>query len=299
MIASVETGTDVTAPAPAPGANNAGTALAPTASGIDELADLGIPVMSVLFPPPYQGSTPVAHARAELLTTTQLLALLNAGSPLLLIDTSGSAQTIAGALPVEDIGKDGSITDSFQLAVNDWLNETTGGDQSLPIVLFGAGLQDRSSYNAALRAGALGWKALWYRGGLEAWRANGLPLVDLDAPQAQEEPQTVTETDPGVADRFAFYDGIDFFGGDFDQVRVEEAAQCLQICLENTQCKAVTVNLSTRSKSGPNCFLKDGYERVEFYEEAVSGVFLAPTFDGVLTIDGVTVNPSDIIELGQ
>lgn len=33
------------------------------------------------------------------------------------------------------------------------------------------------SYNAALRARALGYlDVLWYRGGIEAWKAAGLPL---------------------------------------------------------------------------------------------------------------------------
>jgi rhodanese-related sulfurtransferase len=145
----------------------------------DELVDLGVPVMGALVPAPYQGPTPTEHARAELITTDQLAALIKSGARMLLVDTSGAAQTIGGARSVTDIGQDGSLADSHQMDVNAWLNGATGGDKNRPIVFFGRGLQDRSSYNAALRAGALGWNVSWYRGGLDAWVANGLPVFDV------------------------------------------------------------------------------------------------------------------------
>jgi hypothetical protein len=147
------------------------------ANAIDELADLGVPITSVLFPAPYKGPTPVNSTKAQVMTTAELTDALNKGTQMLLIDTSGQAETIPGAVTVVDAGKDGSLTDRFQSAVNDWLKQETASDAKMPIVFFGKGLQDRSSYNGALRAGALGWNAFWYRGGAEAWQSNGLPLV--------------------------------------------------------------------------------------------------------------------------
>lgn len=161
-------------PAPAPAG---GSGAAPAQPATDELADLGVPPTSLLFPAPYRGPTPNGHTRAEVLTTEGLAQLLNQGGRVLLIDTSGAGQTLPQALPVPDAGRDGSVTDSFQQALSGWLQEQTGGDAGMPIVFFGAGLQDRSSYNGALRAGHLGWKVYWYRGGIEAWTANGLPLA--------------------------------------------------------------------------------------------------------------------------
>lgn len=154
-----------------------GNQVQPTGSGIDELADLGVPPTNVLFPAPYRGPTPTAHTKAEILTTDDLAAAINGGTAMLLIDTSGANETIPGALAVGDAGKDGSITDRFQTAVDGFLQEEAKGDTNMPIVFFGAGLQDRSSYNGALRAGALGWNAYWYRGGIEAWQAKGLSLA--------------------------------------------------------------------------------------------------------------------------
>jgi rhodanese-related sulfurtransferase len=39
--------------------------------------------------------------------------------------------------------------------------------------------RDREDADAALRAGTLGWRAYWYRGGMEAWTANGLPTAPV------------------------------------------------------------------------------------------------------------------------
>ena len=173
MVSDIEEG-------PAKGSAPAAAGAAPApAGGTDssELADLGVPPTSLLFPAPYRGPTPNRHTVAEVLTTEGLAQMLNQGGRVLLIDTSGAQQTLPHALAVPDAGKDGSITDSFQQALGGWLNDQTGGDASVPVVFFGAGMQDRSSYNGALRAGHLGAKVYWYRGGIEAWVANGLPLA--------------------------------------------------------------------------------------------------------------------------
>ncbi|UXN74879.1 hypothetical protein N8D56_07720 [Devosia sp. A8/3-2] len=79
-----------------------------------------------------------------------------------------------------DAGKDGSLTDRFQSAVDGWLKEETASDAKMPVIFFGRDRQDRSSYNGALRAGAPGWNAFWYRGGIEARQSNGLPLAAVE-----------------------------------------------------------------------------------------------------------------------
>ncbi len=76
-------------------------------------------------------------------------------------------------------GRDGSVTDGFQQSPGAWLQEQTGGSPDVAIVYFGAGPMDRSSYNAAVRTGNLGYSQVhWYRGGRKAWVVNGLPLDD-------------------------------------------------------------------------------------------------------------------------
>ncbi len=184
MISDIEDGPSAAgnaAPTSAGGAAGGGTgggaSPAPAQPVSNELADLGVPPTSLLFPAPYRGPTPNSHTKAEVVTTEGLAQLLNQGGRVLLIDTSGASNTLPQALAVPDAGRDGSVTDSFQQALSSWLQEQTGGNGQVPIVFFGAGMQDRSSYNGALRAGQLGWKVYWYRGGIEAWVANGLPLA--------------------------------------------------------------------------------------------------------------------------
>ncbi len=144
---------------------------------LDETADYGVPPTNVLFPAPYRGPTPATHIRAETLTTAALVDLITSGTSVLLVDTRGGEDTLPEAFAVTDAGRDGSLTDGFQPRVDAWLTDETDGDKSVPIVFFGADMLDRSSYNAALRAGMLGWNAYWYRGGIEAWKAHDLPMA--------------------------------------------------------------------------------------------------------------------------
>ena len=178
MIADVELGDASTADTPQAESVPVKSEMMATAGALNELADYGVPATNVLFPAPYRGPTPAGHTRAQMLTTESMVDLVTSGDNWLLIDTSGGAETLPGAFAVTDAGRDGSLTDRFQGLVNDWLTDETGGDKSVPVIFFGSGMQDRSSYNAALRAGMGGWNAYWYRGGIEAWKANGLPMAD-------------------------------------------------------------------------------------------------------------------------
>ncbi|ALM86094.1 hypothetical protein ASB57_26875 [Bordetella sp. N] len=157
---------------------NAAPSRSPSASAgsVDEAKDFGVPAGLVLYPAPYKGPTPTRNLRAQVVTTAELASFLKSSDDVLLIDTSKLDQTIPGAIQVPDAGRDGSLTDSFQDQLLEWLGSKTKGDKKLPVVFFGTGINDRSSYNAALRTGAGGYKAYWYRGGQEAWAAAGLPL---------------------------------------------------------------------------------------------------------------------------
>lgn len=149
-------------------------------AAINELVDLGIPPTPVLFPAPYNGPTPVSNPRAQVITTGDLAGLLKGGG-VLLIDTRGAGETLPDALVASDAGQDGSVTDGFQDVFGGWLREQTRGNDQMALVFFGTGMNDRSAYNAALRAGSLGYaRVYWYRGGIEAWAANGQPLAAPD-----------------------------------------------------------------------------------------------------------------------
>ncbi|AGT08572.1 DUF4344 domain-containing metallopeptidase [Paracoccus aminophilus] len=148
---------------------------------LDELADSGVPQTPRLFASPYRGPTPVRNPYADTVTTLDFYKLLKENENLLILDIRASSpvKTLPLADMVPGIGADGSLSDSLQGRVSSFLDELTQGDKSRPIVVFGDGLQDRAAYNAALRIGSAGYKVSWYRGGLEAWTANDLPLSDV------------------------------------------------------------------------------------------------------------------------
>ncbi|HTO10396.1 MAG TPA: rhodanese-like domain-containing protein [Candidatus Binatia bacterium] len=55
----------------------------------------------------------------------------------------------------------------------------TRGDKNAPLAFFCLSAECWLSYNAALRARTLGYTAVsWYRGGVKAWEAAGLDLLD-------------------------------------------------------------------------------------------------------------------------
>lgn len=155
------------------------------AGGFDELQETGVPPTTLLFSAPYKGPTPASHPRAKVITTKDLVYLLKNEKNLLMIDTSGLRETVPDAYPLIDAGQDGSVTDQMQNAFDGWLHKKTGTEKehNVPLVFIGGSMNDRSSYNAALRAGTLGWPVYWYRGGIEAWVANGLPTVQVKASQ--------------------------------------------------------------------------------------------------------------------
>jgi rhodanese-related sulfurtransferase len=62
------------------------------------------------------------------------------------------------------------------------MRELTEGDFNRPIVAVGWNSERFDGRNLALRLTALGYtKVYWYRGGREAWEANGLPETRLEA----------------------------------------------------------------------------------------------------------------------
>ena len=133
-----------------------------------------------------------------------------------------------------------------------------------------------------------------------------LQAMQPEPPPSQETQVAVGDPQPSApqtgepqeksGERFAIYDGVDFYGADIDKIEVTDAMQCFEACIGNKQCLAVTVNVDPSIKRGPNCFLKDGWGRTEFYEHAISGAFLASGFDGVIQVGGSDVPPTTIIE---
>jgi len=150
----------------------------------DEERDWGVAPSQSLRRPPYTAPTPREIPGARVLRTSELKEILaGADRPLLIDVASGEGRvTIEGALWLAGAGRGANFIDPLQAELAQRLAELTAGDKGKPLVWFCVNPQCWLSYNAALRAVALGYsRVYWYRGGVEAWRAAGLPLARTGA----------------------------------------------------------------------------------------------------------------------
>lgn len=142
-----------------------------------ELQDFGVPATNQLHSGPMHGPTPTSIPGGRVITTPELVQMLQQGQPIMLIDVLGGPQLLPNSVSMPMLAQPGQpndqITQQFQYSVA----QATGGRNDVPMVFYCQGIQCWMSYNAALRAIAAGQRnVLWYRGGLEAWQAAGLPL---------------------------------------------------------------------------------------------------------------------------
>lgn len=163
-------------------------ALAQGGAFADEDRDWGIASTHQLRRPPYTAPTPNEIPGGRVVKTLELKAMLGNGAPPLLIDVaSGEGHvSIAGALWLPGTGHGTNFVDPLQALLAERLGRLSGGDKARALVFFCVSSQCWLSYNAALRAIALGYRrVVWYRGGLEAWRAAGLPLARVSRPAGE------------------------------------------------------------------------------------------------------------------
>lgn len=99
--------------------------------------------------------------------------------------------------------------------------------------------------------------------------------------------------------RLAVYEGLDFYGADLAQGHAENFVECSRACLGDGQCKAFTFNTSPKITTGPNCFLKGGYERLEAFEQALSGLRLGPSDGGAPNFQIGAIDPTVDLTNGQ
>jgi PQQ-dependent catabolism-associated CXXCW motif protein len=144
----------------------------------DETRDWGVAPADRLHLPPYHAPTPLQVPGAHTVQTRQLQALLAGPQVPVLIDVLSEPGhvTLAGAVWLSGAGLGTNFLDPVQSVLVPLLAQLTRGDKARPLVFFCAGPQCWLSYNAALRAVAAGYgRVYWYRGGVEAWTAAGLP----------------------------------------------------------------------------------------------------------------------------
>jgi PQQ-dependent catabolism-associated CXXCW motif protein len=160
----------------------------------DEERDWGVVPSTALKPAPYTAPTPIEIPGARSVRTDELKRLLAAETesarPLLFDVASGEGHvTLAGGLWWPGVGRGANFLDTIQGEVATRLEQVTGGKKTRPLAFYCVNSQCWLSYNASLRAVALGYtRVLWYRGGVEAWRAAGLPLGQVRQPWAAAVP---------------------------------------------------------------------------------------------------------------
>jgi PQQ-dependent catabolism-associated CXXCW motif protein len=146
----------------------------------DEDKDWGVAPTGYLHRPPYHAPTPREIPGAQVVTTLELRAMLAGPTPPLLIDVlSGEGHlTLAGANWIANAGRGTNFLDPVQSNLIRLLAQLTGNDKARPLVFFCLNSECWLSYNAALRAVVAGYGTVyWYRGGIEAWAAAGLPTA--------------------------------------------------------------------------------------------------------------------------
>jgi adenylate cyclase len=148
----------------------------------DEDADFGVSEDTVLHAT-REGYTPTSAPGATTIRTADLAKLIDDGKPLVLDALSYfSGRSLPGAIGLPNAGSGGTFDDHGQDSLRRKVQELTGGNLARPIVAVGWNSERFDGRNLALRLVALGYtNVYWYRGGREAWEANGLPETELVA----------------------------------------------------------------------------------------------------------------------
>jgi PQQ-dependent catabolism-associated CXXCW motif protein len=138
--------------------------------------DFGIAPARELRLRDYAAPTPLHVPGGRTLHTAELRALLAraalpAERPLLFDVVGGEGHdSLPGAIWLPGAGRGQSFDDPVQARLAIALEALTDRDRTRPMVFFCSGVQCWLSYNASLRAVALGYtEVCWYRGGIEAW----------------------------------------------------------------------------------------------------------------------------------
>lgn len=164
------------APATVPRRATPPSAAAPAVDPNDpEREDLGVPATTELHAGAMHGATPNTIPGGQVITTRGVVALVgNRDLHPLLFDVLGSYEALPGALAVVPAHQPGSFTDQTQQEFGQYLGKVTQGNKETPMVFYCQSKYCWMSYNASLRAINMGYRnVLWYRGGLEAWKAAG------------------------------------------------------------------------------------------------------------------------------
>ncbi|KRS12929.1 hypothetical protein XM53_09680 [Roseovarius atlanticus] len=155
-----------------------------------ERRDMGVPATNQLHSGAMHGATPNSIPGGQLITTKGLVEMVQRQMPYALFDVLGSNEMLPGAINAVGAAQAGNFQDQTQQQMGQFLNQLTQGKKDTPLVFYCLSVECWMSYNASLRAINLGYtNVLWYRGGIEAWKAAGFQTVPPGQMQQGQQPQ--------------------------------------------------------------------------------------------------------------
>lgn len=142
-----------------------------------ERQDFGVPPTQQLHDGAMHAPTPTSIPGAQVITTKGLVGLVQGRqAPFFLFDVLGGPEVLPNAVPAVWMAQPGNFNDQMQQQFAQVMQQGTQGRKDTALVFYCLSNHCWMSYNAALRAVNAGYKnVLWYRGGIEAWKAAGLP----------------------------------------------------------------------------------------------------------------------------
>ena len=142
-----------------------------------ETQDFGVAATNQLHAGAMHGPTPTTIPGGLVITTEAFFSTLQQNPQgIAIFDVLGGPEILPGALSAVPAATPGSFNDQTQQEFGGYLQQVTGGNKQIPVLFYCQSAQCWMSYNAALRAINMGYtQVLWYRGGIEAWKAAGLP----------------------------------------------------------------------------------------------------------------------------
>jgi len=148
-----------------------------------ERQDFGVAPTGELHTGAMHAPTPASIPGGQVITTKGLVPLLASQQvKALVFDILGGPEMIPGATPAVPASQPGSFSDQNQTDFGNYLQQMTQGNKQVPLVFYCLSSHCWMSYNASLRAIHLGYQnVLWYRGGIEAWKAAGQPVQQAGA----------------------------------------------------------------------------------------------------------------------
>ena len=145
--------------------------------------DFGTALFTSLIPLNWTAQTPIKLPGAKRISTYGLWSILvknkQKPKPVIINVLGGTrSEAIPSSTWLSGAGQFGRMNDSTQQQLAIHLQRLTGNNKRRAIVFYCLGIDCWSSYNAGQRAIALGYRQVyWYRGGLRAWYAAGLPTT--------------------------------------------------------------------------------------------------------------------------